>query len=56
MWQKSNGDKFALMFHSPKSWADEMYARLISLGCSTRYAKKVADGYRSAQLQEFETE
>ncbi len=34
--------RLVLAYHSPKDWAKETQARLIGLGCSEAYAKKVA--------------
>lgn len=52
MFITPTGVKFSLWYHGPKEWADVTRERLISLGCSTEYAVRVAADLAAAKLVE----
>jgi hypothetical protein len=50
IWIKPDGTRFVLAYHSPAEWADACLARLLALGCSETYARRVTSQYRQATL------
>lgn len=43
-----DGTRLVLAHHTPEEWADRMRERLLALGCSETYARRIARRIRAA--------
>jgi hypothetical protein len=41
-YEVSNGDRFSLLTHTPKEWAEKREAQMVKVGCSPAAASRLA--------------